>query len=188
MSKKWKNPGKGTEYEGIYNSWNHLFQRAKNKGGKYPTYTDVTVCKEWYDYDVFFEWAVNNGWKKGLCLDKDSIIPGNREYKPEACKWVTRSENCKEMVNRLGSPMKKPEVSKKFKGDNNPMKRLDVREKFKGKNNYGAKKVQCIETGVIYDCCKDAERELELPNCSVSMSANPNCSQQTAGGYHWRYV
>lgn len=165
ITKKWKNPGSvnSSNYSGLYRSWKNMLVRSGNKDGKNPTYSDVTVCREWYDYDVFFEWAIENGWKKGLCLDKDSIIPGNREYKPEACKWVSRGENSAERNKRIPT-------------------------KISGNNPF-AKKVQCVETGKIYECCRDAERELNIPFQSVSSAANPKCIRnKLAGGYHWKYL
>lgn len=166
--KKWKNPGSNlnSEYHGLYNSWRDMKYRAANHSGKYPSYSGVTVCKEWYDYDVFFEWAIKNGWKPGLTLDKDSIIPGNREYKPDACKWITRSENVKESLNRNGNPN-----LNKFAGDHPT-----------------SKKVRCIENGLIYGSCRDAENKLDLVEGSVARVANPKASQKTSKGYHFEYI
>ena len=51
-----------------------------------------------------------------------------------------------------------------------------------------AKKVQCIETGEIFDCAKDVARKYNLELFSVSNAANPNHTQRTAGGYTWCYI
>lgn len=58
----------------------------------------VRICKEWLD-DVksFYNWAIANGWKKGLQIDKDIIplklgVPA-KLYCPEYCSIVTPQEN-----------------------------------------------------------------------------------------------
>jgi hypothetical protein len=55
----------------------------------------VSVCDEWVnDYKVFLKWAKENGWKKGLQLDKDKLGNGFM-YSPSTCCWLTQSENVK---------------------------------------------------------------------------------------------
>lgn len=102
--RKWKSPG-GTpnnQYRPFYDSWKCMIRRAGNKDGKSPTYIDVTVCERWLSYDNFFEDMVDT-WEPGLCLDKDIIKPGNREYCKEYCKWVSKTENAEEVNNRFHS-------------------------------------------------------------------------------------
>ena len=53
----------------------------------------VKVCKEWKDsFYNFYHWAINNGWKPGLQLDKD-ILGNGLLYSPKTCKFVTSKEN-----------------------------------------------------------------------------------------------
>ncbi len=55
------------------------------------------VCDEWVnDKNVFFEWALNNGYKEGLHLDKDKLHTGNgpKHYGPDTCVWMSPEENC----------------------------------------------------------------------------------------------
>lgn len=60
----------------------------KNYGAK-----GVTVCKEWReDIKSFYNWAINNGWKEGLQLDKD-IKGDGLLYSPDTCCFVTHEEN-----------------------------------------------------------------------------------------------
>lgn len=52
----------------------------------------ITVCDEWKnDRNSFFEWALNNGYKEGLQIDRED---NDGNYCPENCRWVTRLENC----------------------------------------------------------------------------------------------
>ena len=63
----------------------------KNWGAK-----GVRMCKEWLDNPkVFYDWAMENGWKKGLQIDKDKLAttkPGLL-YSPEFCCFLTAKEN-----------------------------------------------------------------------------------------------
>lgn len=162
--KKWKHPGINSEYDGLYRSWMNMIHRAENKNGKSPTYSDVSVCDRWKSYDNFFE-DMHETWFKGATIDKDSIKPGNRIYCKEYCKWITKSNNTKEMTDRLGSPRNRSSVKRMW-----------------------SKKVKCIETGEIFESCSDATKKHNLKRGSVKDAANPNHKQKTAGGYHWQYI
>lgn len=66
-----------------YNENNPYF---KNYGGR-----GITVCEEWKNsLPIFYEWAINNGWVKGLSIDRQD---NNKCYNPENCQWITVSEN-----------------------------------------------------------------------------------------------
>ncbi len=49
-----------------------------------------------------------------------------------------------------------------------------------------AKAILCVELNIIFDCTRDAERQLDINHAHISAC----CKQQrkTAGGYHWQYV
>ena len=58
----------------------------------------VYVCDEWkHDAQTFIEWALNNGWKKGLYLDKDVLCCEQnisvKVYSPSTCKFLTQTES-----------------------------------------------------------------------------------------------
>lgn len=72
-----------------YRAWSGMLERAYDPKchARYPTYSDVTVCKEWHSFIAFREWWLAN-YRDGLNLDKDLMIVGNREYGPDACIYI----------------------------------------------------------------------------------------------------
>jgi hypothetical protein len=48
---------------------------------------DIQVCNEWAaSYVAFRNWALANGYRKGLTLDR---IDGNKNYEPSNCRFAT---------------------------------------------------------------------------------------------------
>lgn len=73
----------------IYRLRQSMIYRCKN----YKAYEGIKVCEEWTnDIMSFYNWAINNGWKKGLSIDR---IDSNRDYEPSNCRFITVSENSK---------------------------------------------------------------------------------------------
>ena len=65
----------------------------------------VTICDEWKNNPkAFVEWSINNGWSKGLHIDKDILCKAKGinppVYSPETCQWVTPQVNVSEATNR----------------------------------------------------------------------------------------
>lgn len=53
----------------------------------------ITMCDKWNDWEVFKNWAINNGYSEDLSIDR---IDNNKGYYPENCRWVdakTQGEN-----------------------------------------------------------------------------------------------
>lgn len=53
----------------------------------------VRVCKEWLKKpELFYKWALDNGWERGMHIDKD--IRGNSLlYSPDTCMVATPKQN-----------------------------------------------------------------------------------------------
>jgi hypothetical protein len=80
----------------IYYSMINRCHSEKDTAYKYYGKRGVTVCKEWReDGQKFFDWAIKNGWKTGLELDKDKLGNGLL-YSPETCCFLTKRENMNE--------------------------------------------------------------------------------------------
>ena len=64
-------------------------EQYKDYGGR-----GVAMCDEWKNsFKAFYDWAISNGWKKGLHVDKD-ILPNKKGipallYSPETCCLVS---------------------------------------------------------------------------------------------------
>jgi hypothetical protein len=62
----------------------------------------ITVCDEWLGDKGslnFYRWAIDNGYKEGLSLDR---IDNEKGYSPENCRWATRQQqNDNKRTSRL---------------------------------------------------------------------------------------
>jgi len=58
----------------------------------------ITVCEEWRNFQTFEKWALANGWKKGLQIDR---IDNDRGYSPDNCRFVTPRENLRNKSNTI---------------------------------------------------------------------------------------
>ena len=50
----------------------------------------ITVCEEWRHLRNFEEWALSNGWAKGLQIDR---IDNDKGYSPDNCRFVSARFN-----------------------------------------------------------------------------------------------
>jgi hypothetical protein len=71
------------------------------KHGSYPNYggRGIGICQEWLDnFLLFFEWAIRNGWERGLQIDR---IDNDKDYGPENCRIVTRHQQNRNKRNNI---------------------------------------------------------------------------------------
>ena len=86
-------------------------------------------------------------------------------------------------------------MSEHTKGELNPMYGKHHSDETKEKISLAlknhpntSKKVLCIETNIIYNSTREAERLTGINHSSISQAANPKGKQKTAGKYHWQYI
>ena len=85
--------------ERLYKTWRNMKTRCYNPNNKaYKRYGNrgIFVYKIWKDdYVIFKNWALKNGYKKGLTIDR---IDNDGNYEPSNCRFIPKSEN-----SRLGA-------------------------------------------------------------------------------------
>lgn len=85
-----------------YEIWKSVLCRCydnKTKN-KQPTYNNAQCCKEWLNFENFYEWLHNqpnfDKWKtcERWAIDKDILCKGNKFYSPDMCCLVPQNVNC----------------------------------------------------------------------------------------------
>lgn len=59
---------------------------------RFPTYKDCYVVEDWHNFSNFVKWFKSN-YVEGYRLDKDFLIPGNKEYGPDTCLFIPANTN-----------------------------------------------------------------------------------------------
>lgn len=83
----------------LYGRWISMRKRCNSTRYKYYGGKGIKVCKEWDVFLNFKEWAIKNGYKDELTIDR---IDGNGNYEPSNCRWISN----KEQQNNLKSNKK----------------------------------------------------------------------------------
>lgn len=88
-----RNTTHGMTNHPLYKIWVGMIARCtypsqsqyKDYGGR-----EIKVCEEWKnDFQIFADWAISNGWKSGLTIDRKDNSKG---YSSENCKISTYKE------------------------------------------------------------------------------------------------
>lgn len=85
----------------IASIWYGMHHRCQNKDHiNYSGYggRGISICKDWYYYDNFKDWAMKNGYSDDLELDR---IDNDGNYNPSNCRWATREQQCYNKRNTI---------------------------------------------------------------------------------------
>ena len=180
----------------LYKCYHAMKTRCLNsKDRYYARYggRGITVCKEWLKgFDYFYDWALQNGYADNLTLDRRN---NDGNYEPSNCRWITiqrqmqnTSKNIyviydgkKVALAHLAEICEIPEYVLRQRYYHGDRSEYLLRE-YTGKS----KKVQCIETGELFNSINDAEKSLGLKHGGIWHQISGN--NKTCGGLTWRYV
>ena len=79
----------------LYHVWVSMRQRCSNTGHHcFNHYGErgIVVCHDWEKFGTFRRWALRNGYRKGLTLERKN---NDGNYCPENCAWIEQSEQSK---------------------------------------------------------------------------------------------
>ena len=106
----------------LYSVWQNIKYRLKNPTGKNSCYAGIELYPDWEDFKSFSSWALANGYKEGLTIDR---IDSSIGYRPDNCRWTDllvqsqnrRKHNSKELDLPKGIYKRKPRNGEiKYKG------------------------------------------------------------------------
>lgn len=95
------NDARNGKHNKIYDIHQAIKQRCLNPNQKYyKNYggRGITICDEWLNYSTFKDWALKNGYKEGLDIDR---IDNNGNYEPNNCRWINHKDNCNNRNNTI---------------------------------------------------------------------------------------
>lgn len=91
----------GMRHSPLYIVWRNMKTRCeKATNRQYKDYggRGVTICSEWHDASTFLKWALENGYREGLVIDRTN---NNGDYCPENCRFVDRKTNMRNRSNTV---------------------------------------------------------------------------------------
>lgn len=72
-----------------YELWNPSGRKKRARARLLPDgRRGVLVAKEWERFESFYSWALESGYRRGLCLTR---VDPETEYSPRNCRWSTPS-------------------------------------------------------------------------------------------------
>lgn len=188
----------------IYKKWISMITRCYASCPERKYYFDkgISVCSEWKILNVFEKWAINNGFKEGLELDR---INNSLGYFPENCRFVTKTVN---ISNR--------DITFKcyINGENIPfmdlIRRYNISQYntaaiyWRVKNGWETKKAFETLVGFVHNTLKIGQYDMEdnllntfdngciaarhINNYTSSILLCCKGKRKSIGGFKWKYI
>ena len=90
----------GNHNHPLHSVWSDMKHRCTNPANKrYSIYggKGIKVCDEWSEsFQVFFNWAMSNGYNKGLSIDRKN---GDLGYNPDNCRWISTKDQARNVYS-----------------------------------------------------------------------------------------
>lgn len=179
----------------LYGIWQNMRSRCYNKHNPaYKSYggRGIFICNEWNNYLNFEEWAISTGYTDELTIDRINV---NKEYSPKNCRWTTRkiqgnNKRTNFYITYHGETKTLAEWADILKMPYSKLKfrlyqKWDIEKAFTN-TNYGKKKVQCVETGEIFESAVAAAQSVNVTQSAIAnvcRGAHSKCK-----GLSWKYI
>ena len=134
----------------IRNGIKNRCYNPKNKAYKHYGARGIKMCDEWLNeidgHDNFVRWALDNGYKEGLTIERINV---DGDYCPDNCKWATWSE---QTFNRR--------TARSNSGERG-IRHIVERDRYSARIGKGYKRVSLGEFATLEEAVK-ARREAEI--------------------------
>lgn len=190
----------------LYWAWKSMKQRTQNPNCKaYKNYggRGIKTCDEWQSFEPFCNWALSNGYKVGLDLDRKNNDKG---YSPDNCRWVTRQENvnnrrvtilltvngethsCDQWEKKSGIPRGTLKVWSETKGKKyaeNRIKKALINGYVPMDYGNQRKPVRHIDSGKTFRSVRDAAKYFGMSSGTLSHCINHKNGRTGKGRFTW---